>query len=654
MNTSALLLAADADNRLYFQPNVGFSGTITNAITFRAWDGTNGSDGATGVSTTSNGGTTAFSSIIDTADITINANNTAPSVSVSHQLSSSGQKSTFTVHATDASGIQGIELFDSINGATPVLIYTFTAAELQQGAAANGNYQHVFIDGDAPFALINNNTHQISARAVDNATNAATAVDSVTFNTNGGSGGSTKFSAPAGVAGEPINLGLTDPTGHHGEVTVTVTGAPSDWILNGGSHNLDGSWTVTTTDVTSLTVTTPDTYAGARVLTVTETWADIDGTTRSTIIANNIEAYAPGSPIFAWSGDDHLTGSSGHDLFVFSQPIGHDLVYDFNLAADQIDLISYASLTSFGDIQAHMVEDAAGNAVITLGEGQSITLQGIHANSLTASNFVFDLEPVTTNDGSMVVSDGAMLPLSGTINNTGTISLNSTGGVTELEIIEHGIKLQGGGQLVLSDDSENVVTGTNGNVTLTNVDNTISGAGHLGNGQMTLVNEGTIIATGTNALDVDTGTNVVANTGTLEATGNGGLVIHGDVANSGLLWANGGNVTVAGAVNGSGSAVIDGVATLEFGAASSMQTTFGQDATGTLFVDNSLDFTGIVSGFGQDDHLDLSDIKFGAGVTHDYLANAEGAGRYADGQRRRAYRKHQSARPVHRGRVRER
>ena len=145
-------------------------------------------------------------------------------------------------------------------------------------------------------------------------------------------------------------------------------------------------------------------------------------------------------------------------------------------------------------------------------------------------------------------------------------------------------------------------------------------------GEMTLVNEGTIIATGTNSLDIDTGANVIVNSGTLEATGSGGLAIHSDVENSGLLWANGGNVTIAGAVNGSGSAVIDGVATLEFGAASSMQTTFGQDATGTLRLDDSLDFTGVVSGFGQDDHLDLSDIKFGAGVTHDYLANAEGTG----------------------------
>ena len=115
----------------------------------------------------------------------------------------------------------------------------------------------------------------------------------------------------------------------------------------------------------------------------------------------------------------------------------------------------------------------------------------------------------------MVISDGAILPLSGIIDNTGTIELNSTGSATDLELIEHGITLQGHGQVILSDSGENVITGTVSDVKLTNVDNTISGAGHLGDGQMTLVNEGTIIATGTNALDIDTGTNVVVNTGTL-------------------------------------------------------------------------------------------------------------------------------------------
>ena len=233
------------------------------------------------------------------------------------------------------------------------------------------------------------------------------------------------------------------------------------------------------------------------------------------------------------SGDDNLTGSSGDDLFVFSQPIGNDTIHNFDAAHDKIDLIGYAGFTSFADVQAHLANDADGNAVITLGDGQSITLSGVDAAALTADDFVFDQTPVTDNAGNMTISDGAMLPLSGMVNNTGTIALNATGDETDLELIQHGITLQGGGQLTLSDSSANVIFGTDPSVTLTNVDNTISGAGQLGEGQMTLVNEGTIDATGTNALVIDTGSNVITNAGTIEATGAGGLIINSAVDNSG-------------------------------------------------------------------------------------------------------------------------
>jgi len=46
-NTYARLLAADANSRLYFQPNTNYFGTLTNAITFHAWDQTSGTSGAT-------------------------------------------------------------------------------------------------------------------------------------------------------------------------------------------------------------------------------------------------------------------------------------------------------------------------------------------------------------------------------------------------------------------------------------------------------------------------------------------------------------------------------------------------------------------------------------------------------------------------------
>ena len=60
-DSSALLLAADANARVYFQPDTNFNGTVSDAITFRAWDQTSGTAG-TYVSTAVNGGSSAFSS----------------------------------------------------------------------------------------------------------------------------------------------------------------------------------------------------------------------------------------------------------------------------------------------------------------------------------------------------------------------------------------------------------------------------------------------------------------------------------------------------------------------------------------------------------------------------------------------------------------
>lgn len=80
-NGIARLLTADASTRIYFEPTLSteFSGTISNAITFRAWDGTSGSNGGT-ADTTTNGGTTAFSANTDTAAITVNNVNDAPRI----------------------------------------------------------------------------------------------------------------------------------------------------------------------------------------------------------------------------------------------------------------------------------------------------------------------------------------------------------------------------------------------------------------------------------------------------------------------------------------------------------------------------------------------------------------------------------------------
>ena len=154
--------------------------------------------------------------------------------------------------------------------------------------------------------------------------------------------------APAGIAGEPINLGLTSPAADQSApVTVTVSDLPAGWTLTGATELADGSWTVQISDVGSLAVTTASDFAGASVLHVTETWTQADGTTATLVVNDNVEAYAPGSPIFALSGDDHLTGSSGNDTFVLAGPVGNDTITNFDVAHDQIDLIQFTGFLGF-------------------------------------------------------------------------------------------------------------------------------------------------------------------------------------------------------------------------------------------------------------------------------------------------------------------
>ncbi|MDD2990284.1 MAG: cadherin domain-containing protein, partial [Zoogloea sp.] len=71
---SARLLAADTQTRVYFAPASNFNGSIANALSFRAWDRTIGSNGGL-ANTSTNGGSTAFSSATDTAALTVTAVN---------------------------------------------------------------------------------------------------------------------------------------------------------------------------------------------------------------------------------------------------------------------------------------------------------------------------------------------------------------------------------------------------------------------------------------------------------------------------------------------------------------------------------------------------------------------------------------------------
>ena len=81
--TTARLLDANASTYVRFVPNADWNGTLSSGITFRAWDQTTGTAGAT-ADVTSNGGATAYSSATASADITVNSVNDRPTVSLAN------------------------------------------------------------------------------------------------------------------------------------------------------------------------------------------------------------------------------------------------------------------------------------------------------------------------------------------------------------------------------------------------------------------------------------------------------------------------------------------------------------------------------------------------------------------------------------------
>jgi trimeric autotransporter adhesin len=107
------------------------------------------------------------------------------------------------------------------------------------------------------------------------------------------------FQAPAlslqpssGNAGNaiPLIIGTT----YGGSLVITITGVPGAGVLSAGTHNSDGSWTLTPTQLTGLTLTMPaGSFAGTAALAVTATGVGGVSTSGSLNVAVAGVATAP-------------------------------------------------------------------------------------------------------------------------------------------------------------------------------------------------------------------------------------------------------------------------------------------------------------------------------------------------------------------------
>lgn len=191
-----------------------------------------------------------------------------------------------------------------------------------------------------------------------------------------------------------------------------------------------------------------------------------------------------------------------------------------------------------------------------------------------------------TSGDSLGINNNLALTVNGnTLSNAGQLTMNSVGNTTELVIGGSNVTLSGGGTVTLSNDPQNFIFGTAGTNTLTNQE-TIQGAGTIGNNQLTLVNSGTINGNVSNALNINP-SGGTTNTGILEASSGGTLNLFGNVTNTGgTIQATGAGSTL---VVESGATITGGTLTTGTGGlVQSLGGTFnGLTNSGTLQVPNN-------------------------------------------------------------------
>lgn len=181
-----------------------------------------------------------------------------------------------------------------------------------------------------------------------------------------------------------------------------------------------------------------------------------------------------------------------------------------------------------------------------------------YARVVTSSGLNGDVDPVALACP-INVMNGFDLTLRGSIQNSGSINLLSTGSSTDIQA-DGVVTLSGGGFINMSNSTAARIIGLAGG-SLVNVDNTIRGSGAIGAGILNMTNQGLVLADQPTALVIDPANDPFINSGTLRASNGGTLSLtNGSCDNTGgLIEAeNGSLVTLSAAVVSGGELTTSG------------------------------------------------------------------------------------------------
>ncbi|ALN72223.1 family 16 glycosylhydrolase [Aureimonas sp. AU20] len=119
------------------------------------------------------------------------------------------------------------------------------------------------------------------------------------------------------------------------------------------------------------------------------------GKANSTAIGNELNNLVTGNEgnntLNGGGGNDVLVGKGGADLFVVARGQGSDVIADFSSTEGDRIRLDGASFKSFAELKG-AIQQVGTNSFIALGDGQTLTLQNTLATSLSAKDFVFDLD----------------------------------------------------------------------------------------------------------------------------------------------------------------------------------------------------------------------------------------------------------------------
>ena len=169
----------------------------------------------------------------------------------------------------------------------------------------------------------------------------------------------------------------------------------------------------------------------------------------------------------------------------------------------------------------------------------------------SAGSLIHSLASRLTNvtnvaSAALILSDGSQTTLSGTLTNNGNISFASASSNTYL-FLDGNVTFGGSGTVTLDNTGLDHIYSLNGGDTLTiGANQTIQGAGDLGTGQTTIVNNGIIRASSATPLMIDSGSFGFTNNGTIRSVSGGALQFNGTVNSSGTVNVGSGTLTVAG------------------------------------------------------------------------------------------------------------